>query len=149
MTQVIYSMQFTGQIVPDEGANNQRNVKAVARSSRIESLAGPGGIKGSVQPVEGEDSTMESVVILTGNGRFQEHGSIAFGDSGNTLRFTTIGEGHISSSPEPSVNHGSVIWRVEGGEGQFEGAAGLITSNFTISTTGDVTDHQFGVIYTG
>ena len=45
------------------------------------------------------------------------------------------------------MNHGSVIWLIEGGEVQFEGATGLITSNFTITDTGKVTDNHFGVIY--
>jgi hypothetical protein len=40
-----------------------------------------------------------------------------------------------------------VIWRVEGGEGQFAGASGLITSNFTIDEAGEVTDNHFGVIF--
>jgi hypothetical protein len=48
---------------------------------------------------------------------------------------------------EPKLRHGSVIWRVEGGEGQFGGASGLITSNFTISEAGEVIDRHFGVIF--
>jgi hypothetical protein len=43
--------------------------------------------------------------------------------------------------------HGVVSWRVEGGEGQFAGASGLITSNFTLSADGQVTDHHFGVLW--
>ena len=39
------------------------------------------------------------------------------------------------------------MWQVEGGEGQFDGAQGLITSNFTISDAGEVTDHHMGVIF--
>ena len=53
----------------------------------------------------------------------------------------------MGASPEPGLTHGSVVWRVEGGEGQFAGATGLITSNFTLSDKGDVTDNQFGLIY--
>jgi hypothetical protein len=43
--------------------------------------------------------------------------------------------------------HGAVTWKVDGGDGQFEGATGLITSNFVLSDTGDVVDHQFGLIF--
>jgi hypothetical protein len=39
------------------------------------------------------------------------------------------------------------MWRVEGGEGQFADATGLITSNFTLSATGEVIDNHFGVIF--
>jgi hypothetical protein len=36
---------------------------------------------------------------------------------------------------------------VDGGEGQFAGASGLITSNFFVSDSLDVTDHHYGVIF--
>ncbi len=39
------------------------------------------------------------------------------------------------------------MWKVDEGEGQFAGASGLITSNFFVSETEDVTDHHFGVIF--
>jgi hypothetical protein len=39
------------------------------------------------------------------------------------------------------------MWHVDGGEGQFAGANGIITSNFTLSATGEVTDNHFGVIF--
>ncbi len=39
-----------------------------------------------------------------------------------------------------------MAWRIEGGEGQFAGASGLITSNFFVGGTLAVTDHHFGVI---
>ena len=36
---------------------------------------------------------------------------------------------------------------IDGGEGRFEGARGLITSNFLVSDSGEVVDNQFGVIF--
>jgi hypothetical protein len=44
------------------------------------------------------------------------------------------------------VSHGAVIWQVDQGFGQFDGATGIVTSNFTLSTDGVVTDNRFGVI---
>ena len=38
-------------------------------------------------------------------------------------------------------------WRVEGGEGQFAGASGLITSNFFVGEDLAVTDHHLGVLF--
>jgi hypothetical protein len=35
-----------------------------------------------------------------------------------------------------------VIWKVDGGEGKFEGATGFITSNFSVDAEGSITDHQ-------
>jgi hypothetical protein len=40
-----------------------------------------------------------------------------------------------------------VMWRVEGGEGQFAGANSLITSNFFVGEAREVTDNHFGVIF--
>ena len=48
---------------------------------------------------------------------------------------------------DPKLKHGSVMWRVESGKGQFAEATGLITSNFTIGEGGEVIDHHCGVIF--
>ncbi len=62
------------------------------------------------------------------------------------MRFGTVGQGYLAPSADPRLKHGSVVWRVESGEGQFAGASGLITSNFTVSEAGEVIDNHFGVI---
>jgi hypothetical protein len=38
------------------------------------------------------------------------------------------------------------MWRIEGGEGQFAGVSGLITSNFFVGDDLAITDHHFGVL---
>jgi hypothetical protein len=38
------------------------------------------------------------------------------------------------------------MWRVDGGEGQFAEASGLITSNFFVDEGLGVVDHHFGVL---
>jgi hypothetical protein len=84
-------------------------------------------------------------VTFTGETSFQEVGTIAFGD-GHVLRFSTVGSGHLASGADPARRHGAAVWRVEGGEGQFAGASGLITSNFVVGEDMAVTDHHLGVI---
>ncbi|MBV8818796.1 MAG: hypothetical protein JO022_10605 [Acidobacteriaceae bacterium] len=42
---------------------------------------------------------------------------------------------------------GAVIWKVDGGEGQFEKASGYITSNFSVNAEGDVVDYHMGSIF--
>jgi hypothetical protein len=39
------------------------------------------------------------------------------------------------------------MWTVTGGRGRFEGATGLITSNFTVSAQGEVIDHHVARLY--
>ena len=78
---------------------------------------------------------------------FQERGSITFGKGGHRLRFSTEGEGDFGASADSSLKQGSVMWRVEEGEGQFAGGSGLMISKFTVSRVGEVVDHHSGVIY--
>jgi hypothetical protein len=63
------------------------------------------------------------------------------------VRFVTVQEGHVESSGEPGLMAGAVVWRVQGGEGQFAGASGFSTSNYYFNRAGEVTDNQFGVIF--
>ncbi len=90
---------------------------------------------------QGTEVTFESEVVLSEDG-FDEHGTISYAGRGS-LTFDTIGMGHIEASQVQGLNHGSVIWRVTGGEGEFAGATGLITSNFTFGKQGEVADNQW------
>jgi hypothetical protein len=41
-----------------------------------------------------------------------------------------------------------VSWRIEGGHGRFEGASGLITSNFVLRpSSGEVDERQVAVVF--
>jgi hypothetical protein len=55
--------------------------------------------------------------------------------------------GRLAACPDPNLRQGTVVQEVEGGDGQFAGAEGLITSNFFVSDTGEVTDNHFGLIF--
>jgi hypothetical protein len=147
MKQVIYAMQFKGTAAPKAGASGVIKASTTAPSCTLSSVVGSGGVTGTLLPVPGSKASFESEVTLTGETSFTETGTIRFGDSNHLLRFTTVGQGFLGKSPEPGLQHGSVMWRVESGEGQFAGASGLITSNFTLSPAGEVTDHHFGLIF--
>ncbi len=147
MPQIVYAMQFRGQAAPTSGSPPTMMVSAVGRSCSITSAVGPGGLESSISPASGGEARFDSQVTMTGDGSFLESGTITFGEGGHSLTFSTVGQGHIGRSPEEGVNHGSVIWRIDGGQGQFEGATGLITSNFTLNGDRQVTDHQVGVIF--
>jgi hypothetical protein len=91
---------------------------------------------------------LESLVVMTGEGTFIETGVISFGRHG-ALSFSTAGQGSIGpgSGTAQGLTTGAVIWRVVGGEGQFAGATGYVTSNFVVTADGDVTDNQVAVIF--
>jgi hypothetical protein len=144
MKQIIYAMQFKGKAGPGSAANVMK-ASTSASSTTITTEIGAEGVHGSIKPAPGGKAEFESEVTLTGDTSFLEKGSIRFGD-GNRLQFSTIERGYLGDSADPKLKSGAVIWRVDGGEGQFAGATGFITSNFTLSDAGDVTDNQFGVI---
>jgi hypothetical protein len=147
MRQISYILQFTGRATPQEGEGTVLKATTTAPSSSFTTITGPEGVRGTLQRVAGEQATFESTVTFTGESTFQESGTIAFGQHGHRLRFSTVGQGYLGASPDPALKHGTVMWQVDGGEGQFAGARGLITSNFFVGEAGEVTDHHFGVIF--
>jgi hypothetical protein len=146
MKQIIYAMQFNGQGGPG-GAPNVLKATTSSPSSTLTTVIGPEGVHGSVQSVAGGKASFESEVTVTGDTSFVEAGTIRFGDGKHSLRFSTVGSGYLGDSPVPKLKSGAVMWKVDSGEGQFAGASGYITSNFTLDEAGHVTDHQLGVIY--
>ena len=144
MQQLLYAMQFRGEGAPaDDGS---MHAATRSPSTRITSSVGPSGLGGGIERGDGGDATFVSQVRMTGDTSFTETGTITFGD-GNSFEFSTIGEGYMGSSPVEGMAHGAISWRIDSGTGQFAGATGIITSNFTFSAEGEVTDHQFGVIW--
>jgi hypothetical protein len=99
-----------------------------------------------VVPFEGdapERAAFDSSVTMTAETAFDESGTVTFGNERDRIRFTTLGEGYLGPAPEEGLLEGSVIWRVEEGEGRFAGARGLITSNFVMrAETGEVAEKQ-------
>ena len=147
MSQLVYALRFTGQATPASADGSVLGVATTAASSVIIPTADrTGGPALAIDSVSGGEAVFASELTFTGVTSFQEVGTIAFGD-GHRLRFSTIGSGYLGPSPDPARRHGAVMWRIEGGEGQFAGASGLITSNFLVGAGGDLTDHHFGVIF--
>jgi hypothetical protein len=147
MQQVVYTMHFKGQATSAETSPPSMKVSAKAASCSVTTVINSGGLTGGFNPAAVCDALFESVVTLVTGSTFTETGTIAFGVGGHKLRFASIGEGWMGQSPDPSLKQGTVSWTVEGGEGQLDGAAGTITSNFTVNEAGEVNDYQIGVIY--
>ena len=147
MRQITYSMEFKGTATPAGEEPGVLKATTSATSCSLVTIVGPDGVTGTFHPAEGDVAYFESEVRSTGKDMFLESGAITFGDGGHSLRFSTVGQGHMGPSGQGKQLAGAVIWKVEGGEGQFQDATGLITSNFLVSESGEVMDCQFGVIY--
>jgi hypothetical protein len=145
MKPIAYSLQFRGRV--DEVSAHVLEASASAPGSVLETTVGDDGVRGRFRATpEGDEAVRQSRLVFDGGDSFDETGAIVFG-RGNVLRFRTVGLGHLAPSPDPHLRHGTVVWEVEGGEGQFEGASGRITSNFFVSDTGEMTDNQFGLVF--
>ena len=127
MRQVNYAMVFRGggeQVAPDH-----MRAWSTAPSASLTTRVGPEGIEHALVPADGEEAVFRSEVKLMGGTALDEWGTIAFGE-GNVLHFQTIGEGYLAPAAREGVQHGVIMWEITNGEGAFEGATGLITSNF-------------------
>jgi hypothetical protein len=134
MAWIVIASTFRAQGTPPEGEPPRFTVRA--DSTDIESLdddqgASPEGIR------------YESTVTLTGETSFVEEAVMSLDSGEDRLRLSTIGQGFLGPSPQEGVLHGSVMWRVDGGDGRFVQASGLVVSNFTfMPSNGQATDHQ-------
>ncbi len=146
MREIIYCMQFKGTATPG-GESGVMKATTSATSCSVKTIVGPDGVTCTFIPAEGGLAYFESVVRMTGADTFLEDGTISFGEGDHSLKFGTVGQGYLGPQEGSNSMAGAVSWKVEGGEGQFKDATGLITSNFSVDGTGQVVDHHFGVIY--
>ncbi len=124
MKQLVYVMQFSGKAAPVAGSSNVMKAATTASSCTVSTVVRPEGVNAAFQPAAGGKAIFESEVTVTGETSFLEAGSIRFGDGNNRLRFSTVGQGYLAASADPNLKHGTVMWRVDGGEGQFAQASG-------------------------
>lgn len=143
MRPITYALQFRGQADDLEGGGLRKQARAPG-CALVTSLT-PEGVAGSFVWAPGvEEAYLESTLALADDDTFEGHGTIVF-SRGHVLN--VLGRGQFMPSPDPHLRHGTVVWEVAGGEGQFDGASGRITSNFFLSDTGEITDNQLGVIF--
>lgn len=138
---MIYALRFEGT---STGTAPNFKGSTVARGLVLASMVESGGVRTEMREGGGGRATLHSTIVQTGDTSFTESGTITFDDGGDALTFSTVGQGVIDGTPE-TVLRGAVIWRVDGGTGRYQGASGLITSNFSIQDD-RVTDHHWGVI---
>ena len=120
--------------------------KAIAPSGRLVTTIQADGVHGSFEPVAGEEALLERRLTLHEDDLFEEVGTISFGN-GNALRFRSVGLGMLVGSPEPELRQGACVSEIDGGTGVFAEASGRLVSNFLVSQTGELTDHQIGVLF--
>jgi hypothetical protein len=140
---VTFSLQFRGQADWLEGELRKR---ATAPGCALVTSVTADGLAGHfVFAPDDDEALFEARLAFYDKASFEEEGTIAFSRA-NTVRLD--GRGQLDASPDRHLRHGSVMSRVVGGQGTFDGARGLITSNFLLSDTGELTENQLGVMWT-
>lgn len=82
----------------------------------------------------------DTMVFASGD-QFYEAGRVDFAEIESYLLVETKRPGSSVTFADGS-SAGSISWEIVGGGGRFDGAAGLVTGNFTALPTGQFFDHQ-------
>jgi len=128
MRQIVFALRFRGDARRNGIDGNVLSIATAGPGCTIRSRVVDGGLVAALHQDRRGKATCEADLVLTGETMFQQAGTIAFGTAGHRIRFSTVGSGHLVPAPEADRRHGAAIWRIDGGEGQFAGASGLITS---------------------
>jgi hypothetical protein len=146
MRQFVYMMQVTGQATP---AGPDGSVLAIVATAPGWTVLADVSAATPQKNVDGSDhgeATFTSELTLTGATSYQEVGTISF-SAVHRLRFATVGSGYLGPGATSAGRHGAVVWRVDGGGGQFAGAGGLITAHVVVDAALTMTGYHLGVIF--
>jgi len=146
MRELVFALEFKGRAEPVAGTQHLRAAQSTAPSQTLSTVLSGDGVHARVEPAAGDTAVLESRVERFGDGTFVESGTITYGAAGSIV-FETIGGGWVGPEPGGAGVVGGVLWRVTAATGRLAGAQGLITSNFTVSPTGELIDNQFARLY--
>ncbi len=142
MKEFVFALQFKGKAHPVEGVEGKVAAKTTAAGQVLRTVLTAKGVQAKAESRPGPRATFESEVQATGVGTFVESGHIRYGKAGG-VTFKTAGHGVLGPSGVDGLQRGAVIWEVTEGHGQFAGATGLITSNFTVGSKGEIVDNHY------
>jgi hypothetical protein len=140
MQRITMSAEFRGEAAEPSGEPPHTDPRATTVTIQAHSDDG--------SPVGIQKASYENYASYTGPSTFTETGTIAFDEGEGELQIATVGEGTLGPSASSDVLHGAVVYRITGGAGRFEGASGLITSNFLLwPSTGQFEERQVAVVF--
>jgi len=148
MEPIVFILHFRGQASHFGEKRNQVRINASAPSSTITTSIGEHGLDSRTNAIEGDMAFAESEFELTGTESFTGKESISFGDGPHVLELVASGPGRLESVADGNMT-GTIGWRIQGGEGQFEAATGFLSSVFTMKSDGQFNEYQVGVLFLG
>jgi hypothetical protein len=146
MPQLLYVRLFKGLARPIAFDGNVLEIAARARNCTYRSWIDETGPGWSIEEEQGEEAQFESQLVFTGATTYQQTGAIVFGSRNQRLTFSTIGSGHLYPELPAGVRRGAALWSIDGGEGMFGDATGIVASMIDLDDSGRVTDYQVGKI---
>jgi hypothetical protein len=147
MEPIIFCLHFRGQASRGTDKRNLFRITASAPSCNLATELSDAGVHSRVSVLPGDMAFADSELELTGSESFSGRASISFGDGPHALELRAAAQGHFESTPKQGEMSGAVTWRVEGGEGQFAGAKGFVTSVLTLHEDGQFSEFQTGLLY--
>lgn len=142
MRPLTFSLQYRGLLT---GLGDDRRKEARAPGCALITRLTSDGPAARFEWAAGEDEALlETRLTFHDERHFDEEGTIVFA-VGTSLRIR--GRGWLAPCADPELRHGSVVWTITGGDGLFDRSSGLITSNFLLSATGDLTENQLAVVF--
>ena len=140
MNRINYSTHFTGTCETSDYSAGAFKTSTIAPIGAIFAEAG----EGTVSLGAAGDAKIKSTIVLTGNGTFQQYGTITFEDKCDRLHFSTQGQGRIEGGADGK--QASATLKIDRGEGRFQNASGLISSDFSVNENGEIIDNQVGAV---
>jgi hypothetical protein len=130
MKPMAVSFENRGEATPPEG--EPPRVYPKGTSEKVTVLASGDGT-GDLERALTAGISYENEVTFKSESAFVETGTIQVGNDGEKLYISTVGEGHLGPSSDPTLLAGAVVWRIDRGEGRFAGVTGLLASNFVLA----------------
>jgi CBS domain-containing protein len=131
------------------GRGQRAVVHAVARNDQIEIVDGADQLTYGLQSSVVGGVVFRAELTAGDDGTFRAAGKIAFGDGQHELQVSSAGVGTLLSGAHAGRKQGAGTLRIDGGTGAFEGATGLITTNFEVDDEGGYRDVHTAVIALG
>ncbi len=146
MNRIVVSFQNRGEATPPSG--EPPGVYPKGRSENVMVLVSDGEV-GDLERAVASGVSYENEVTFTSQTGFVETGRIRVGEEEGNLYVSTVGEGHLGPTSDPTLLAGAVIWRIDHGDGKFEGVTGLMTSNFLLAGgQGQFCEYLTAVLFT-
>jgi hypothetical protein len=138
--QILVFGQFHGEAAAPSGQPPQTDPRATSVSlTATNSDGSDAGI---------ERASYQNHACHTGETTFSESGTLRLDDGSGEWDIVSVSDGTLGASADPDVLHGAVVYKIVAGRGRFEGASGLVTSNFVLRpAAGEFDETQVAIVF--